>query len=224
MTYTTRHFGPLSNSLGVNLTPAQREHMLRLFERVVADHTEIVNHAWGILYRFLVRTGDEAVRVAMQERPLQDVVGQVQRLDGMRVLQGQYAAVAPFVDLLRLGLGVLQQSTFLSLSLLTIADLDLLDLQGSLGTAIGVQYGTGYTTYRNSVHTNPQGYTPVFTNQSRWTQQFLITAKTMAANMLVHYELRFSEMMEKTVKHFTGNLHLSRARKTALGTFSLLPF
>ena len=59
-----RQFGLLKNSFGLQMTIAMRAFILLMLSKVAKELSEMVNHAWGLLFLYLAESGDAVVAAA----------------------------------------------------------------------------------------------------------------------------------------------------------------
>jgi hypothetical protein len=201
LVYTTRPMGRLSTSFGPQMSPLQRRLIAVRLNRVAEEMTPITNHAWGILFRFLVHSGDLVVAASSLNNATPLNVEQSMLnvgLDNWHTFDGGvYAVNAPFVDLLNFGYHV-AASEFILFT-------NILDRNyGRFATQLGANVSYQYQQYRADSNQTPQQLNLIPHNL--YAQQFRITAKQMATSLLVYYMKNLANILFKCVDFLVSSL------------------
>jgi hypothetical protein len=193
MTYQTRNLGVVKTSFGPQVTPLLRRLLSRRFQHVAEELSEISNHAWAILYEFLVIAGDAVVHAAtapnatpliIQQSAIANGVSNWATYDG-----GVYSMNAPFVDLLDLGYSVARR-----MSKILIAGFpNPIQTSTQLGLNVSQVYPQYYAD-ATSTHSHLR-----ISRRQQFNQAFRIHAKSMATAYLVYYINELEKISRKCV-------------------------
>jgi hypothetical protein len=168
---------------------------------------EITNHAWAILFMYLVERGDNVCEIAslLNSTPQQTSIEMTtQGLDAFTADHGRYSMRVEFADLLRLGYSVVE-------GMLLFPYFPV--LPGHVGgtTALGANVAAAcYVDYRNDANSTPQNHRALIRLAS-YRQAFLIKSTSMATDMLVHYQMQMDRIFQKCIHHLVNSLDLDDA-------------